>query len=260
MSTRTLRGLAAGAGAAAVLFAGAAGASAIDGKPQESHWEDYFAGQGFENVTCIESVVSGAPGVLTLSVDGGSWDPHLEDGNDWIGVVIKVANDYDVKAWSGYGDYVFEGEVPGNSEGNITHAYICQAATGDGSDNGDGDDNGGTPGDGDETDEPTETEDPTDDGDDSKDDDDDGVTPGDGDETDEPTETEDPTDGGDDDDKDKDKDDDKDEDDKPTGPPVETDGPATPSGPNMGLMGGAALLLGGAGAAGWAMRRRAGEH
>ena len=219
MSTRTLRGLAAGAGAAAVLFAGAAGASAIDGQPQESHWEDYFAGQGYENVSCEESVVSGDPGVLTLNVAEDTWGTYLEDGNDWIGVVIKVANDYDVKAWSGYGDYVFEGEVPGNSEGNITHAYICQATAAD-----------------------------------DDDDDDDGVTPGDGDETDEPTETEDPTDDGDD----KDKDDDKD--DKPTGPPVETDGPATPSGPNMGLMGGAALLLGGAGAAGWAMRRRAGEH
>ncbi|MFB9733055.1 hypothetical protein [Ornithinimicrobium kibberense] len=219
MSTRTLRGLAAGAGAAAVLFAGAAGASAIDGQPQESHWEDYFAGQGYENVSCEESVVSGDPGVLTLNVAEDTWGTYLEDGNDWIGVVIKVANDYDVKAWSGYGDYVFEGEVPGNSEGNITHAYICQATAAD-----------------------------------DDDDDDDGVTPGDGDETDEPTETEDPTDDGDD----KDKDDDKD--DKPTGPPVETDGPATPSGPNMGLMGGAALLLGGAGAAGWAMRRRTGEH
>lgn len=209
MSTRTLRGLAAGAGAAAVLFAGAAGASAIDGKPQESHWEDYFAGQGYENVSCEESVVGGDPGVLTLNVAEATWATYLEDGNDWIGVVIKVANDYDVKAWSGYGDYVFEGEVPGGSDGNITHAYICQATAAD-----------------------------------DDDDDDDGVTPGDGDKD------------KDDDDKD---DDDKDKD-KPTGPPVETDGPATPSGPNMGLMGGAALLLGGAGAAGWAMRRRAGEH
>ena len=137
MSTRTLRGLAAGAGAAAVLFAGAAGASAIDGQPQESHWEDYFAGQGYENVSCEESVVSGDPGVLTLNVAEDTWGTYLEDGNDWIGVVIKVANDYDVKAWSGYGDYVFEGEVPGNSEGNITHAYICQATAADDDDDDD---------------------------------------------------------------------------------------------------------------------------
>lgn len=46
--------------------------------------------------------------------------------------------------------------------------------------------------------------------------------------------------------------------DEPSGPPVETDGPATEAGPNLGLMGGAALALAGAGVAGYALRRRDG--
>lgn len=48
--------------------------------------------------------------------------------------------------------------------------------------------------------------------------------------------------------------------DDPTGPPVETDGPARESGPSMGLMGGAALALAGAGVAGLALRRRDGAR
>ncbi|OLT23419.1 hypothetical protein BJF81_10900 [Ornithinimicrobium sp. CNJ-824] len=218
MSTRTLRGLAAGAGAAAVLFSGAAGASAIPGQPQADFWEDYFQNENYTDVSCHVSTQEGGFDASDIGIyEDDGWGQLLEDGNEWIAVVLKVAEDYQVLNWDGYGDYAYSDEFPGASPGNVTHAIVCQADAMD--DDDDDDDNGVTPGDGDETDEPTETEDPTDDGDD----------------------------------KDKDKD-------KPTGPPVETDGPATPSGPNMGLMGGAALLLGGAGAAGWAMRRRAGEH
>ncbi|MGC5584634.1 hypothetical protein [Ornithinimicrobium sp. W1665] len=223
MSTRTLRGLAAGAGAAAVLFAGAAGASAIPGQPQADFWEEYFENQNFSSVSCHVSTQPGgfdSSDIEIFEEGEGGWGPLLEDDNEWIAVVLKVAEDYQVLNWNGYGAYSYDDELPGSSPGNVTHAIVCQAVADD--------DNGVTPGDGDETDEPTETDDPT-------------------------TDPEEPTDPGKDDDKDKD-------DDKPTGPPVETDGPATPAGPNMGLMGGAALLLGGAGAAGWAMRRRAGEH
>lgn len=215
MSTRTLRGLAAGAGAAAVLFAGAAGASANQEIPQPGPFEVEAEERGYVDVTCSVDQVTGNQSALYLTEeDHGAW---LDEGEVNVLLVLKSANQYDYFWDPQYGDLdtnVYRSSI----DKNITHTILCKGTA----DDDDDDDNGVTPGDGDETDEPTETEDPTDDGDD------------------------------------KDKDDDKD--DKPTGPPVETDGPATPSGPNMGLMGGAALLLGGAGAAGWAMRRRAGEH
>ena len=49
--------------------------------------------QGVADVACSVSVVSGAPGVLSLVVEEGTWAPELAEGNDWIGVVIKVADD-----------------------------------------------------------------------------------------------------------------------------------------------------------------------
>ena len=66
MRTTTRRGLAAGAGAAAVLVAGAASALAIPGKPDAAFWEAYYAQQGYEDVSCAVSVVNGAPGVLDV--------------------------------------------------------------------------------------------------------------------------------------------------------------------------------------------------
>ena len=57
MSTRTLRGLAAGAGAAAVLFAGAAGASASQETPQPGPWEQSFEDEGYTDVSCHVSTI-----------------------------------------------------------------------------------------------------------------------------------------------------------------------------------------------------------
>lgn len=44
------------------------------------------------------------------------------------------------------------------------------------------------------------------------------------------------------------------------GPPVETAGPSAVAGPDLALVGGAALLVGGLGAAGWAVLRRPGAR
>ena len=206
MRTTTLRGLAAGAGAAAVLVAGAATASAIPGQPTGAYWEGYFADLGYADVSCGVSEVPGEAGVLDVVV-GEGWAATLQDGNEWIGVVIKVGDEYDVHEWEGYGTYHFNLDVPGDSPGNITHVIGCQAPVGS---------EGEQPGEGDgETEEPALTEAPSE----------------------EPTAT-----------------------DAPSGPPVETDGPSSPGGTNLGMVGGAALVLAGAGAAGWAMRRRPGQH
>lgn len=216
MRTTTLRGLAAGAGAAAVLVAGAATASAIAGQPTGAYWEGYFADLGYADVSCGVSVVPGEPGVLDVVV-GESWAATLQDGNEWIGVVIKVADEYDVHEWEGYGTYHFGLDTPGDSPGNITHVIGCQAPVGS---------EGEQPGAGDgETEEPALTEEPSE----------------------EPALTEEPSE-------------EPTATDAPSGPPVETDGPSSPGGTNLGMVGGAALVLAGAGAAGWAMRRRPGQH
>lgn len=203
MRTTTLRGLAAGAGAAAVLVAGAGTAAAVPGQSTAAFWEGYYAEQGYEDVVCGVSVVPGEPGVLDVVI-GEDWASSLQDGNTWIGAVINVGGDYDVHAWEGYGTYHYDLDVPDGSAGSITHVIGCQAPADSGPTKAAGDADGTTK-------EPVVTE--------------------------EPAST-----------------------DQPSGPPIETDGPATPGGTNLGMLGGAALVLAGAGAAGWAMRRRPGQH
>ncbi len=222
-TTRRGGGLVAGAGAAVIVLAGAASAAAVPGQPGEAYWESYFANQGYEGVSCYVSNVNGAPGVLAVEI-GENWSGSLAQDNEWVGVVIEVdgqQDQYDVHPWEGYQAYRYGLDLPEDATGSITNAIVCQADEGSG---GGGEDQ--------EVELPDEaagqTEAPgdadqTDDGDQ-------------GDQTSAPTET-----------------------DGPTGPAVETDGPATP-GTDLGMLGGAALVLAGAGAAGWAMRRRPAEH
>ncbi|RIK13356.1 MAG: hypothetical protein DCC50_12465 [Acidobacteria bacterium] len=212
MRTTTLRGLAAAAGAAAVLVAGAATASAIPGQPNGTYWEGYFADLGYADVLCGVSEVSGEPGVLDVVV-GESWAATLQDGNEWIGVVIKIDDEYDVHEWEGYGTYHFNLDTPADSPGSISQVIGCQAPAGSEGERPGADDG--------EAEEPALTEEPAE----------------------EPAPSEEPTGT-----------------DAPSGPPVETDGPSSPGGTNLGMVGGAALVLAGAGAAGWAMRRRPGQH
>ena len=230
MRTTTRRGLAAGAGAAAVLVAGAASALAIPGKPDAAFWEAYYAQQGYEDVSCAVSVVNGAPGVLDVVI-GDNWSSALHEGNEWMGVVVKVGDGYDVHPWAGYTAYHYNLDVPGKSPGNITHVIGCQAPAGSEATEEPTDDATEEPELTEEpTGEPTSTDEPTDD---------DGATD-DGATDDGATDEETSTDGA-------------------TGPAVETDGPSSP-GTNLGMIGGGALVLAGAGAAGWAMRRRPAEH
>lgn len=198
MRTMTARGLAAGAGAAAVLLAGAVTASAVPGEPTAAFWEDFFTGNGESDVACTVSVTEGLGVGQTVSLTEDDWAPELRAGGEWIGVVLKIGDDYDPHAWAGYGNYTYGLDASDDSSG-ISHVIVCQAGTGEtadpaeATDAGESDDAGGTPEIGGSSD--------------------------------------------------------------PTGPAVETDGPAS-SGPGAGLLGGAALALAGAGAAGWAMRRR----
>ena len=242
MRTKTFRGLAAGAGAAAVLVGGA---SAAAGAPDSAAWEEQFAQEsGRSDVTCLVSQVNGAPGVLSLAVEDDTWAPLLAAGNEWVGLAIDVDSEFDVQDWQGYTTYEYGADASGGA--NIDNAVICQAPVAgaapaaDEEEAAEADTPSGPPVASDEdaaeepaADEAAEDEAAADDeaAEDEAAADDDAA-----------------------------QDEEATDDDAPTGPPVETDGPATPAGPNMGLMGGAALLLGGAGAAGWAVRRRAGEH
>lgn len=131
MRTTTLRGLAAGAGAAAVLVAGAAAAAAMPGKPTAAYWEGYYAQQGYSDVSCYVSVMPGDRDTTNIRFTESDWGPKLAEGDDWFAVVLKVANDYDPQAWQGYeATYSFGGTIPGNSPGNVTHAILCSTEAG----------------------------------------------------------------------------------------------------------------------------------
>ena len=212
MRTITARGLAAGTGAAVLVLAGAVAAHAIPGQPTGEFWEEYYTGLGMAEVACT-AVPAPANADLSITVTD-AWDAELSEGNEWIGIVLKVAEDYEPQAWTGYGIYSYGGEVPGDAPGNVTHIIMCQAPAEDAEETTDPE----------QTTDPEETTDPE--------------------QTTEPEETTDPA-----------QTTEPEETTSPTGPPVETDGPSSRSA-NVGLVGGAALALAGAGAAGWAMRRR----
>lgn len=198
----TLRSLAVGAGAAAVLMAAASPALSLEDSTFDDSWEQELIAQGYSDVSCYQSELPG--GERSVFFEEKAWGPVLDEGSVWALVVLKDADDEEGQGWRGYGEesvYQHSGEEP------FTHVMLCQGhlegvvwptdgaeptdGTGEGDDPGDGDGSAGTG--------------------------------------------------------------------EPTGPPVETDG-ITSSGPDVALLGGATLVLAGAGAAGFAMRRRDGAH
>lgn len=203
MRTKTLRGLAAGAGATAIMFAGAATSFAGEVEPGDpgegpkaAEYEAKLVAEGYTDVFCDAQPIQEPQNEVRIPAD---YADLLDEGESFLLLVVKVANEYTEYPMPEY-EKAYAGSNKGG--GNVTHTILCQGV--------------GAPGDDD-------------------------------DQTDAP---------GDDDDKTEAPGDDDDKTESPTGPPVETDGPASESGPNMGLIGGAALAVVGAGAAGFAMRRR----
>lgn len=178
-----LRVLASAAGAGALLLGGGA-AHAGDGPDQASTWEAEYGESGrFEGVSCDAMVM---PGPSTgVWIDEDDFTGFLDEGNEWISLVLVSGDGVDENLYPEYGDastnvYSSGGEV-------IDSIVLCQASS------------------------QAPAAAPEDGGDDA------GVAPG---------------------------------------PPVETAGPSAAAGPNRGLIGGAALLVGGVGASGWAVLRR----
>src|SRR5690606_24693497 len=105
----TLRALAAGAGAAAVLMAAASPALALENPPFYDSWQEGLVEQGYSDVSCTHSPLQGNQSAVFFDED--DWGGYLEGDNEWLLVVLKVANDQEGFAWTGYGeDNVYEPE------------------------------------------------------------------------------------------------------------------------------------------------------
>ena len=98
----TLRALAAGAGAAAVLMAAASPALALEYPPFNDSWHEGLIAEGYSNVSCTPSPLQGNQ--TAVYFDEGAWGGYLEGDNEWLLVVLKVANDQQGFDWTGYGE------------------------------------------------------------------------------------------------------------------------------------------------------------
>lgn len=207
------------AGAGAASVLLAAGPAFAAPYPPFNH--DWAADYEAEGYGDVTCHASPVPGNQTaVYFDGGAWAGWLGDAEP-IAVVLKVADDReDEHAWAGFGSAQDDGTIEGTVYSASGDGNLTHFLICKG--------------------EPVAAGDEDDEGDEGTSDDE--------------TQTDAPDEGSDDT-----ADDDTAEDDGPSGPPVETEGPGSQSGPNMGLIGGAVLALAGAGAAGFAMRRREGD-
>jgi hypothetical protein len=218
--TTTRLALAAGAGASAVLLT--AGSAFATTAPDD--WEDRFAERsGFTGVSCLVSTIPG--GESSVFISESQWSPLLTGSNEFVGVALELADGTaEESPFLGYGEDHIYSSSAGQS---IERAVVCQGAPADEVAPVEPEDEA------DEAEDDVPEEDSADDAtDDGATDDgatDDGAT------EDEATE---------------------DDDDAASGPPVETDGPRSISGANLGLIGGAALAVAGVGITGFALRRR----
>ncbi|QFG69845.1 hypothetical protein [Ornithinimicrobium pratense] len=218
---RTTFRLALAAGTSAVLLS--AGPALATTPPDD--WADRFTElSGYSDVSCLVSTIPG--GESSVFISEQQWSPLLQGDNEFMGVALELTNGTaEHSPFLGFG----EDHIYSSSSGeSIERAVVCQGVPA----------GEAAPADpGDDADESTE--------DDATDDDatDDDAT--DDDATDDDATDDDATDADDEDA------------DQASGPPVETDGPSSMSGANLGLIGGAALALAGVGITGFALRRRA---
>lgn len=232
---RTTFRLALATGASAVLLS--AGPALATTPPDD--WADRFSElSGYSGVSCLVSTIPG--GESSVFISEQQWSPLLQGDNEYLGVALELADGTaEHSPFLGYGEDHIYSSSGGES---IERAIVCQGAP-------EGEAAPADPAeDADESAEDDAAEDEATDEDATEDD----AT------EDEATEDEatdeDPADEATDDDA---TDDDDDATDEASGPPVETDGPSSMSGANLGLIGGAALALAGVGITGFALRRRA---
>lgn len=229
---RTTFRLALATGASAVLLS--AGPALATTPPDD--WADRFSElSGYSGVSCLVSTIPG--GESSVFISEQQWSPLLQGDNEYLGVALELADGTaEHSPFLGYGEDHIYSSSAGES---IERAVVCQGAP-------EGEAAPADPAeDADETAEDDAAEDEAADDDATEDEadedeaadedaDDEGA---DGDATDEDATDEDA--------------------DEASGPPVETDGPSSMSGANLGLIGGAALALAGVGITGFALRRRA---
>lgn len=224
---RTTFRLALATGASAVLLS--AGPALATTPPDD--WADRFTElSGYADVSCLVSTIPG--GESSVFISEQQWSPLLQDDNEFLGVALELADGTaEHSPFLGYGEEHIYSSSSGES---IERAIVCQGAPASEAAPADPEE------DADEAAEDDATDDTTDDE----------ATEGDA--TDDEATDEDATE-----DEAADEDAADDEADEVGGPPVETDGPSSMSGANLGLIGGAALALAGIGITGFALRRRA---
>ena len=242
--TTTRLALAAGAGASAVLLS--AGSAFATTPPDD--WADRFTDlSGYADVSCLVSTIPG--GESSVFISEGQWSPLLTGSNEFVGVALELADGTaEHSPFLGYG----EDHIYSSSDGqSIERAVVCQGVPADEVTPAEPEDDAEEPVEDDDATEDDATDDATEDDatDDATDDD----------ATEDEAADDEAADDATDDDATEDEaaDEDATEDDaEATGPPVETDGPSTMSGANLGLIGGAGLALAGVGITGFALRRR----
>ena len=223
--TTTRLALAAGAGASAVLLS--AGSAFATTPPDD--WADRFTDlSGYADVSCLVSTIPG--GESSVFISEGQWSPLLTGSNEFVGVALELADGTaEHSPFLGYG----EDHIYSSSDGqSIERAVVCQGAPAEEVAPAEPEDDADEPVEDDEAADDDATEDDT-------------------------TDDEAADDAADDAAEDEAADEDATDDDaEATGPPVETDGPNSMSGANLGLIGGAGLALAGVGITGFALRRR----
>lgn len=220
--TTTRLALAAGAGASAVLLS--AGSAFATTPPDD--WADRFTElSGYSDVSCLVSTIPG--GESSVYISEGQWSSLLTGDNEFVGVALELADGTaEHSPFLGYG----EDHIYSSSDGqSIQRAIVCQGAPAD---------QAVPAGPEEDSEEPVADDTTEDEATDDEAGEDDDAT-------------------GEDAPEDEATDDDTTEDDaEASGPPVETDGPSTMSGANLGLIGGAALAVAGVGITGFAALRR----
>ncbi|WP_131106115.1 hypothetical protein [Ornithinimicrobium sufpigmenti] len=225
---RTTFRLALATGAAVLLSAGPALATT----PPDD-WADRFTElSGYSDVSCLVSTIPG--GESSVFISEQQWSPLLQEENEFLGVALELADGTaEHSPFLGYGEEHIYSSSSGES---IERAVVCQGAPAGEAAPADPEEDADEAAEDDTTDDEATDDEATEDG---------------------ATDDEATDDGATDEDDAADEDAADDEADEVGGPPVETDGPSTMSGANLGLIGGAALALAGVGITGFALRRRA---
>lgn len=244
MRRTTRLALAAGAGASALLLS--AGSAFATTPPDD--WADRFTElSGYSDVSCLVSTIPG--GESSVYISEGQWSSLLTGDNEFVGVALELADGTaEHSPFLGYG----EDHIYSSSDGqSIQRAIVCQGTPADAAAPAEPEDEAEKPAEDDVTEDADTDEETGDEAGEDQASDDDATDDEAADDEAADDEAADEAAG-----EDAAEDEATEDDAEATGPPVETDGPSSMSGANLGLIGGAALAVAGVGITGFAALRR----